>query len=426
MRYTLAGRVDLVWALRPGGGRDLQEALGSLLGLELKDESPSRKQGPPEAGARRRRPRHKEEKPTDPPAFHVPFWQASLFRPVGTLDSREQRRDKDVAPVPTPHFAPMAFAPLSSSTSLLTRLRRLSVFSDLSGDLDIDQIVDRLGRCQFLPRLPRLPRARWSTSIQVIVDRSRRLAPYWDDQNLAVWDLQALYGENFCQVAVLADGGSEPYVCDPPGDVGRYAVPEGGKTVLVLGDLGSLDRDRDRAVSYWFDLGRRLIERGNKTLAVVPCHPDRCPPRLATVWTILPWESPDGARGRALDEQEAREIAHRILVLLAPALRVEPRMIRAVRRTIPACRWDPGIESIVWQDEALIGRVGKAAVFHPQRVGALRELRRSESLQDRGTASEIIRRAHLTVYPGIWYSALLAAISHPYNSESADSVSLGL
>ena len=91
---------------------------------------------------------------------------------------------------------------------------------------------------------------------------------------------------------------------------------------------------------------------GNPPLALVPCHPDRCPAELArglddpALGKLERTGHPGPGRGTT------ERVIRRILTLLSFALRVEPRMIRAVRRLLPDGRRDAGIESLVWQDEA--------------------------------------------------------------------------
>ena len=95
--------------------------------------------------------------------------------------------------------------------------------------------------------------------------------------------------------------------------------------------------------------------------------------------------------GPAPGPERTEQLARRILTLLSFALRVEPRMIRAVRRMLPECRWDPGIESIVWQDEALSSRHCEAAAFDPEKVKELREQVMQVDPDQRRAVYELVR-----------------------------------
>ncbi len=127
----------------------------------------------------------------------------------------------------------------------LTRLRRAAAFTG-TGEPDLDRIVDRLGRAELLHRLPFRPRKRWGLALQVLVDRSRRLIPYWTDQELVAEDLQRLYPRDRLEIAVLPEGASEPWLYLRGHDSTDYRMPEPGAHVLVLGDLGCLRATRSR------------------------------------------------------------------------------------------------------------------------------------------------------------------------------------
>ena len=174
--------------------------------------------------------------------------------------------------------------------------------------------------------------------------------------------------------------------------------------MVVLGDLGCLAGDQGAATAYWLDWGRRFRDNGNEPVALVPCHPDRCPPSLSDVWTIVPWEAPAGP---APGPERTEQLARRILTLLSFALRVEPRMIRAVRRMLPECRWDPGIESIVWQDDALSSRHCEAAAFDPEKVKELREQMMQVDPDQRRAVYELVARMRQDTYAGVWCAEVL-------------------
>ena len=240
--------------------------------------------------------------------------------------------------------------------------------------------------------------------MQIIVDRSRRLVPCWTDQDLVAGNLQRVYPRDRLQVAVLPEGASEPWVALPRREAGTYRMPEPGAHVVVLGDLGCLARDQEAASAYWLEWGRQFRDNGNEPLALVPCHPDRCPPPLSDVWTIVPWEPPAGP---APGPERTEQLARRILTLLSFALRVEPRMIRAVRRMLPECRWDPGIESIVWQNDALSSRHCEAAAFDPEKVKELREQIVQVDPDQRSAVYELVARMRQDTYAGIWCAEML-------------------
>ena len=99
---------------------------------------------------------------------------------------------------------------------------------------------------------------------------------------------------------------------------------------------------------------------------------------------------------------EAEEIARRILTLLSYALRVEPRLIRAVRRLLVKGRLGAGLEARVWQDDAFQSRHHRAAEFRADAARQLREDFEREGPDVRRDVFELIRRCHLGPYPDVW------------------------
>ena len=402
MKSVLLGRADLVRALR-SGGPELQEAVAHFLGLE--------RIAPPQrvvqASARSEIQFHSTataEVVAAPAAaaVEVPFWQAErflAFEPRVTVPIQvEPDEGRSFPDRPS-----VEFDPLATRAAALTRLRRASAFTGV-GEPDLNRIVERLGRAELLHRLPLRPRKRWGRALQIIVDRSRRLVPYWTDQDLVAGNLQRVYPRERLQIAVLPEGASETWVNLPRSQAGAYRMPEPGAHVVVLGDLGCLAGDQGTATAYWLDWGRRFRDNGNEPLALVPCHPDRCPPPLSDVWTIVPWEA---TAGPAPGPERTEQLARRILTLLSFALRVEPRMIRAVRRMLPECRWDPGIESIVWQHDALSSRHCEAAAFDPEKVKELREQLMQVDPDQRRAVYKLVAWMRQDTYAGVWCAEVL-------------------
>ena len=394
----------------------MQQAVADLLGFQSSgpqvDKPPpdpdGRKQAEPGPGGA------DESQPTpSQPAVDVPFWQPISFKIVGSAVSPGEVRDRDSGAGPRDAILkrqvgqPVEHGRLASRVEALSRLRKAPELAAAGSELDLDKVVARLSRAELVLRMPRRPVKKWGQSIQVIVDHSQRLIPYWRDQELMVDDLRRVYPHDSLQIAVLGHGCEEPRLDMPGAEPSSWKMPEPGVNVIVLGDLGCLDLTTAGLCHWWLLWGLRLRANGNQALAVVPCHVDRCPAELSKAWGIIPWESPGaGIAMNPAPDQTARS-CRQILTLLSFSLRVEPRMIRAIRRMLPECRWDPGIESIVWQDAALTDHCHDAAGFDPERVEVLKDELSRIDPEDRRQAYELVEALRRDSDPGIWYAELL-------------------
>ncbi len=316
--------------------------------------------------------------------------------------SRTERPLRRTDPPKKPERKPvdLSFLPLSSNASLLTRLRAASPTQAISGEIDVDRIVEEWGRGQFLAAMPRSSRKSWGRSVQVFVDRSRRLIPYWEDQTLACLAIRDIYPPDGFSSVVLPEGCFEPSTMKIGRQVVDYQPPPPGSAVVALSDLGALAPSGSGLVSLWAERGRRLRDLDVKPLAVVPCRRAACPKELSRYWTILPWETSADADAPALSEQETEALVRQILTLLSFTLRIEPQLIRFVRRLLSAGRGEPGIESRVWQHGAFGDPHCEAAELSKSQADSLRSALPS---QDRGLRRQIYDRveaSHNDIYEG--------------------------
>ena len=407
MKTVLTGRSDLVRALR-SGGPELLEAVARLLGMEA---LPPRQPEPiaipldrPMSDA----PDSAEASPGPAPVeILVPYWYAKSFAAYESLTPADEAAVVNVKePAPGPPPAPIPSHSLASGPTVLTKVRRVSAFERTTGEVDVNRVIARLSRGQLLETLPRRSRRSWGPSIQLVKDRHERLMPYWTDQDEVEDILGRVYPSDGLRVAILGEGASEPRLPDPRGKAGS-ALPDPGTPVLVLGDLGALERDSDRCRRLWLEWGRRYVENGNRPVALVPCDPSAIPAELAIYWTIIPWEGPLGSAAGAPGPGRAEELARRILTLLSFALRVDPELVRAVRRLLVVGRSGAGIDSLVWQSEAFQDRHYRGATFHQDTARELQERIESEPVETRRRVYEIMEQIRRRTYEGVWHAERL-------------------
>jgi len=145
-----------------------------------------------------------------------------------------------------------------------------------------------------------------------------------------------------------------------------HIPPEPGGVVLALGDLGCIDGDGGPVGDWWGALGRRIAAAGCRTAALLPVPLARCPDHLRRVWNAVPWEH----AGPSIPQDQAsrRRRADRLLGLLSSSVRIEPGLLRAVRRALPPGEADAGTEADVWQHRDIASRHPVAATPHREAI----------------------------------------------------------
>ena len=347
----------------------------------------------------------------------IPFWRLEGYKPVVPEEPGPERRPISAEPVVwrnRPHALP-ALRLLAPWRELQLRLRAALATLREGREMDVDLIVRRLSCGRLLDPLPRERHRRWGPCLQLVIDRSEHLVPYWIDQDQVRGELARLFATQDLEQAVFHEGLTEPRLLGAFASDG-YRSPPGG-IVLVLGDLGCLTARATDQDNPWLELGRRILTAGCRPVALLPCPLARCPATLRRVWQLIPWERPRGNDGRSL-----RERADRLLRLVSPAVRIEPGFLRAVRLSQGADEADAGTESDVWQHPAIASTHSDAATLDPNRARELRVAFAAEPIDRQRQILALLRvwRGHLP--QEIWFEEIrdLAPVSREALPDMAD------
>ena len=227
------------------------------------------------------------------------------------------------------------------------------------------------------------------------------LTPYWSDQDQVCASLDRLFPRHAVEHARYVGGPDEPVVYGEQGAVLPYRLPPPGTLVLVLGDLGCLDRRSDGASRYWQTLGQQLLERGCRTVALAPCQPGRWLAGLPRRhWTVMSWERALG--GTAADDEAVAARAERLLRLVSPAVRIEPGLLRAVRLLLQPHEADAATESAAWQHPAVASRHSVAATLDAEAAKRLRQAFAEEPPELRRQVLALLRQWRAGLPQEIW------------------------
>jgi formylglycine-generating enzyme required for sulfatase activity len=294
--------------------------------------------------------------------------------------------------------------PLVGRTRLWPALQR-ALASPRRGPLDVPALVGELSRARSPQRLPRRRLRRWGGEMDVVVDLAHRLVPYDADYRELLGEVRRRHGQGGLRLWVVDDS---PFVARPVAAAGRAAppvaagpipLPPPATRVLILGDLGLLAGDPARAAA-WQEFTRRLAEHGALPVAWLPMSPALVPAdalrytevhcldgahglralrsrnagtaaavpvsRAVAPTTALAADSPGGALARS-------PLLPALLTRLACCVRVEPGLLRALRRLAADTAAEPGLEAIVWSYAPVVAAGSRFCEITPAYVVDYRE-----------------------------------------------------
>ncbi|MDX1999115.1 MAG: hypothetical protein SF066_15465 [Thermoanaerobaculia bacterium] len=357
-----AGRAELLRALASQGDAGLA-AMAGLLGYE-------RRELPPDVPAPRPGATRKEAAPKFAPfpgvLAPIPFFLPTADRFLTPEPPAERQKVELIGPggLGETHGTAPRQLPLVSESRVTPVLRPRLAATAPSRRVDVQVLARRWSRKEVVTEIPREPLVAWARRLTVIVDRSLHLLPFWDDQEDFLRLLARRFGREALCVVGFHEGGLDPW----EDGRGSYAEPplEPGVPVLALSDLGFLGKGRSRWV--WENLGRKWAQRGVPRVALVPCAPRFWEPAVARLWSAVDAEQPKRRTppGVPLEEAERRARAEQLLVPLAFAANIDPTLLRAIRRLLPAEDFDPGVEADAWGHPEVDGGFAPVAGLGPE------------------------------------------------------------
>ena len=202
-----------------------------------------------------------------PQTTTAPQRPPARFLRINKLIKTETDRNDDVEPAylsdpdmrlkaqegGTYRFAPPR--PLMPIARLLPLLFNSLAQARTGHSLDYRQLIKQIGQGNALQRLPKRQHRRWPQRLQIIVDASSRLEPYWADFEGLVRQLQTLLGQEAVQALRFDEDTLGEQLCYclpwPAADTDQWQpwqTPPADVSVLILGDLGGGD---DRAIIAW-------------------------------------------------------------------------------------------------------------------------------------------------------------------------------
>lgn len=275
--------------------------------------------------------------------------------------------------------------------------------------LDIDAAVEEIARGEILRRLPLSRYQQWALAFQVMADFSHRLLPFWEDFNSLLARLHNIRGEAGVELLMVRgspESGCERWRAPRPRPPYPYQLPENGTPLLILSDLGLLGTDAERAA--WANFGRNLVMQGLCPVVLTPTPRRFWDPALLHWFRPVCWDRDQRLTGPVLRQTHLPEAsslkdkdpgAEHLLALLAPAIQVQPALLRAVRQRLPVSSADVGSEGRTWNHPRVKAAWDAYRYADHECIAHYQEefLKQPESLQK--MAGDMIRRYHAHLSP---------------------------
>ena len=286
-----------------------------------------------------------------------------------------------VAPIDAAAAAPKSpvrmidYEDLVPQARLLPALRR-HLGATRAGPLDLDRLAAGLAARRLPRRLPRRALRRWHPDLVVVLDFRPRLWPYREDMHRLAEQLLRHCGRSGVSLRVINDGPFGAWVdwlaCQSPRAAEEppereWVMPMAGAPVLIVGDLGLLHGAHSAQARAWTSFIDQLKRAQVAPMALAPLGAQQLDSDLARALPVLRW-SPDAPAHPAQGHGSARPAPDGLddlLAMVAAARRVDPPLLRAMRRLNPIAPLDAGLEGALWCHADVAP--GFAASIRPER-----------------------------------------------------------
>jgi len=326
------------------------------------------------------------------------------------LQGVEPLSDADLLPFasgePLPH---QAIVPEARMRDFL----RQSISHSLGQRLDMPRLVKRIARLQTLYHLPRKPRVVPAGRVYVVLDLNKRLLPFWLDAHRLCESIVRQYGLNGLEIRVIEDDPLGEYWdwFDQQQQLKQWQALTAQSVVFIVSDLGQLAEQDSPIRTLWDSFFRQLSRKNTIPVVLAPVSAaQQQPERLKTIRQVL-WNKHGKLKPEKIDPDIKAHAEHvrKVLALLSIAVHVEPELLRALLRCLPAEQADSGIEAAVYQHADMQWGYTAVSMRPEKRAEYQAEFKQLDAGLQYQVLS-LIKRQHIGQFPAIWAEEVINAL----------------
>ena len=314
---------------------------------------------------------------------------AAVYEPITEADAKSPSKIRLVN-----------YEDLVPKARLLPALKHYLSSNRLAG-MDVQRLVKQIA-LQQLPRyLPRCHVKSWHPQWLVVLDFAKRLWPYRQDMHALAENLLKACGQSGVSIRIINHGPLQNWTDWVEEQQGRgvlpskhtWRMPVVNTPVLLVSDLGLLEGRDSSTHQAWQDFIRQLTQAQIKPLALLPLAAEQLDAGLPKKLTLLRWSPdarihPERAMGNGLNVPDGLDD---LLAMAAVTRRVDPPLLRALRRLNPKAPLNAGLEGAFWCHADV--EAGSAAHIR-HAVQAKHQAHFSEHLQECHIELERLRYLH--------------------------------
>ncbi|MGZ5007356.1 MAG: formylglycine-generating enzyme family protein [Methylobacter sp.] len=276
--------------------------------------------------------------------------------PSQTVEVYELITEDDAKPLSEVRL--VNYQDLVPKARLIPALKRYTS-SDRTAGLDVPLLVKQIAGQQLPRHLPRRQLKTWHSHWLVVLDFAKRLWPYRQDMHRLAEHLLHACGQSGVSIRIVNHGPlqhwtdwvEEQRTGGPLPTKHAWRMPPANTPVLLVSDLGLLEGPDSAAHQAWQGFIRQMGNAQTRPLALLPLGAEQLDKGLPNNLTLLRW-SPDARirPERALGEGQAvPDGIEDLLAMAAVTRRVDPPLLRAMRKLNLKAPLNAGLEGAFWR-----------------------------------------------------------------------------